>query len=212
MTQTILYARVSTTEQTLGHQKTQAEAAGFKFDLVLSDHGVSGVAVPIKERPEGRRLFDVLRKGDILVVRWIDRLGRNYADVVATVQELLNRGVTIKTVINSMTFDGSAKDPMSKAVRDALLGFMAAMAEAQAETTREAQKAGIAAAKEAGGIYRGRKPSYDREKIAVVMDLLSQGKSPAEVARVTKLTRQTVYRIKADPAQAEKVLAGWKGS
>ena len=40
---------------------------------------------------------------------------------------------------------------MSKAVRDALLGFTAAMAEAKAETTREAQMAGIAAAKAEGG-------------------------------------------------------------
>ncbi len=210
MTQTVLYARVSTTEQTLDHQRTQAEAAGFMFDLVLADRGVSGVAVSIKDRPEGRRLFDVLRKGDTLVVRWIDRLGRNYADVTQTIRELLDRGVTIRTVINNMTFDGSAKDPMSKAVRDALLGFMAAMAEAQAETTREAQKAGIAAAKDKGEAYRGRKPTYDAQKIEMVLDLLSQGKSLAEVARLTGLSRQTVYRVKGDPVQAQKVVAGWK--
>lgn len=208
MTKTILYARVSTTEQNLEHQKTQAEAAGFTFDAVYADRGVSGVAVPIKERPEGRRLFDVLRAGDTLVVRWLDRLGRNYTDVTATVRELLQRGVIIKTVINGMTFDGSAKDAMSKAVRDALLGFMAAMAEAQVETTREAQAAGIEAAK-VRGVYRGRRPSYSRDQLTRVVELLGTGTAPAQVAKQAGVSRQTVYRIKEDPSAAERALGAW---
>ena len=61
-------------------------------DLVLADHGVSGVATRLIERPEGRRLFDVLREGDTLIVRWIDRLGRNYQDVTDTVREFIRRG------------------------------------------------------------------------------------------------------------------------
>ena len=39
---TVLYARVSTTDQTLEHQRIQAEAAGFNLDCVITDHGVSG--------------------------------------------------------------------------------------------------------------------------------------------------------------------------
>lgn len=59
----------------------------------------------LAERPEGRRLFDMLRAGDTLVVRWVDRLGRNYADVCDTIREFMRRGVVIKTVINGMTFE-----------------------------------------------------------------------------------------------------------
>ena len=73
---TILYARVSTVEQTIDHQFTQAKAAGFAIDEVVADNGVSGVATRLVERPEGRRLFDKLRAGDTLVVRWVDRLGQ----------------------------------------------------------------------------------------------------------------------------------------
>jgi hypothetical protein len=101
----------------------------------------------MRERPEGRRLFDMLRAGDALVVRWVDRLGRNYADVTEVIRQFMARGIVIKTVISGLTFDGATKDPMQKAVRDALIAFMAAMAEAQAEATREAQRAGIAHAK-----------------------------------------------------------------
>jgi putative DNA-invertase from lambdoid prophage Rac len=122
----VFYARVSTTEQTTAHQRTQAEQAGFKIDKVVADEGVSGVSTRLGERPEGKRLFDMLRAGDTLVVRWVDRLGRNYTDVVDTIREFMRRGVIIKTVINGITFDGSTTDPMQQAVRDALVAFMAA--------------------------------------------------------------------------------------
>src|SRR5687767_2274457 len=135
MSQTILYSRVSTIDQTAAHQRTQAEAAGFKIDQVVVDDGVSGVTMRLAERPAGQRLLYTLRPGDTLVVRWIDRLGRNYADVCDTIRSLMDRGVVIKTVINGMVFDGATKDPMQMAVRDALIAFMAAMSQAQAEAT-----------------------------------------------------------------------------
>jgi DNA invertase Pin-like site-specific DNA recombinase len=52
----------------------------------------------------------VLRAGDALVVRWVDRLGRNYADVCHAIGEFMNRGLVIKTVINCMTVDGAISD------------------------------------------------------------------------------------------------------
>lgn len=209
MTKTVLYARVSTTDQNLDHQKTQAEAAGFRIDTVVADHGVSGVSTMLKDRPEGKRLFDLLRAGDTLVVRWLDRLGRNYADVTDTVREFIRRGVIIRTVINNMTFDGTTTDPMQQAVRDALIGFMAAMAQAEAEVKKEARKAGIAAAKEEPGRYLGRKPSYTRGDYEAVRDLLALGTPISEIADRTGLTRQTIYRLRDDPAAAERALASW---
>ncbi|WP_244457586.1 recombinase family protein [Roseomonas fluvialis] len=207
---TILYGRVSTAEQTSAHQRTQAEAAGFVFDHVLFDEGVSGVSTKLQDRPQGRRLFDLLWKGDVLVVRWIDRLGRNYADVTATLRILLARGVIVRTIINGMTFDGSTTDPMQMAVRDALIGFMAASAQAQAEATKEAQAAGIAHKKENDTTaYLGRKPTYTRAQIATVADLLAQDKAVASIAREAGLSRQLVYRIRDDRAGAEKALALW---
>jgi DNA invertase Pin-like site-specific DNA recombinase len=209
---TVLYVRVSTNEQTSDHQRTHAEAAGFKIDTVVADHGISGVSTRLSERPEGRRLFDMLRRGDVLVVRWIDRLGRNYADVTGTIRGFMDRGVIVRTVINNMTFDGSTTDPTQMAVRDALIAFMAAMAQAQAEATKEAQRAGIEHAKaiEAERTYKGRKPSYTEAQLTAVRDMLGMGAGTSEIARSVGLSRQTVLRIKADPAGAEAVLAMWR--
>lgn len=209
MSKTILYARVSTTDQTLEHQHTQAVAAGFQIEEVVADHGQSGVTTKLAERPEGKRLWDKLRHGDVLVVRWVDRLGRNYEDVTDTVREFMRRGVVIRTVINNMTFDGSTADPVQQAVRDALIGFMAATAQAQAEVGKIAQRVAIDAAKGDPRKYRGRKPAYDQAKLDTVLSMNAVGTGTSAIARATGLSRQAVLRIKSDPVGAAAVLAKW---
>jgi putative DNA-invertase from lambdoid prophage Rac len=197
--------------QTIEHQFAHAKAAGFTIDEVVVDNGVSGLHSRLVERPEGRRLFDKLRAGDVLVVRWVDRLGRNYEDVCDTIREFMRRGVVIRTVINNFTFDGATKDPMQQAVRDALIGFMAATAQAQAEATKAAQRAGIEHAKQNDDrAYLGRKPSFTRQQFDTVRDMLGQqAVGIAQIAKTTGLSRQTVYRIKDDAAGAEATLAAW---
>jgi putative DNA-invertase from lambdoid prophage Rac len=208
--QTLLYSRVSTSDQTLSHQEAQARDAGFAIDRVVADHGVSGVSTRLAERPEGKRLFDMLRAGDVLVVRWVDRLGRNYADVTETIREFMKRGVVIKTVINRMTFDGATTDPMQQAVRDALIAFMAASAQAQAEASKVAMRAGIDHARANNEhAYRGRKPSYTRTQMDTVRDMLAQDAGISVIAKATSLSRQAVYRIKDEPVEAEAALAKW---
>lgn len=207
---TILYARIGSSEQTAEQQHSEAEQDGFVIDDVIADHGASSFGTRLAERPEGRRLYDMLQAGDTLVVRWLDRLGRNYTDVVTTLRAFMGRGVIVKTVVNRLTFDSATTDPSQIAVRDALLAFMAASAQVQAEATKQAQRAGIAHAKRHGGqAYLGRKPSYTRDAFDAVRDLLEQGVSVARIARDTGLSRQTVYRIRDDAAGCEEALAAW---
>lgn len=211
MSKTILYARVSTAEQTIDHQRTQAEKAGFTIDEVVADHGVSGVSTSLADRPEGKRLFDMLRRGDTLVVRWVDRLGRNYSDVTDAIREFMRRGVIVRTVINGMTFDGATSDPIQQAVRDALIGFMAATAQAQAEATKAAQRAGIDHAKATSrdDKYLGRRPAFTRRQLDTIRDMVAQGSGASAIAKATGLTRPTVQRLRDDMTGAEAVLVKW---
>src|SRR5271168_2991395 len=215
---TVLYARVSGADQNIAHQEAHARKAGFEIDEVVADEGVSGVAVPLAERPQGKRLFDMLRRGDVLVVRWVDRLGRNYGDVCDNIREFMRRGVIVRTVINGLTFDGATKDPMQQAVRDALIGFMAALSQAQAEANKEAQRAGIEHAKASDDApYKGRKPSFTRRQYEAVRDMLAAEHSISAISKALGakadgsplVTRQTVYRIKIDPTWAEAILERW---
>jgi DNA invertase Pin-like site-specific DNA recombinase len=205
---TVLYARVSTSTQNINLQKSHAEAAGFVIDEVISDEGISGVSTKLQDRQGGKRLFDILRRGDTLVVRWVDRLGRNYIDVCDAIRQFMSKGVVIRTVINNMVFDGSTTDPMTMAVRDALIGFMAATAQAQAEATREAQRSGVDNLKALGG-YRGRKPSYRKDQVAQALAMKSEGVPISTIAKSLGISRQTVYRIHSDPAEAMRIVTQW---
>ena len=210
MSKTVLYVRTSTSEQTIEHQLSQAKQAGFTFDDVIEDEGGSGVSTPLSERPNGKRLFDLLRDGDTLVVRWVDRLGRNYDDIQKNIRLFLARGVTIRTVINGMTFDAKPTDAMAKAIRDAMLSFMSAMAEAQALAMKEAQSAGIAHAKATKpGSYKGRKPSYTAAQVSLIMQKFKESDGVNKIARDVGLSKFSVSRITRDPDKALKSLSRW---
>ena len=100
---------------------------------------------------------------------------------------------------------------MQQAVRGALIGFMAATAQAQAEATKAAQRAGIEHARQNDErAYLGRKPSFTRDQYDTVRGMLGQqAVGVAQIAKTTGLSRQAVYRIKDDPAGAEAALAAW---
>jgi putative DNA-invertase from lambdoid prophage Rac len=214
MSRTVLYARTSSAEQTIKHQTEQAIKAGFTLDDVIEDEGISGVQVLLADRDNGKRLFDILREGDVLLVRWVDRLGRNYDDIQKNIRLFLDRGVTIKTIINSMTFEAKPKDAMSKAIRDAMLSFMSAMAEAQTIAMKEAQSAGIAHAKSQGSEgrdkYRGRKPSYTFEDYCNVLALRMVGFGVNETARRTDLNKFVVSRISLHQYETYGALEKWR--
>jgi DNA invertase Pin-like site-specific DNA recombinase len=110
-----------------------------------------------------------------------------------------------------MTFDGTTTDPMQQAVRDALIAFMAASAQSQAEIIKEAQKAGIAhaQAKDDGTKYRGRKPTFNLEQFRLVQDLLRQGIPISAIAQTTGLKRQAIYRIQSKPEQQLAAVQAW---
>ena len=211
MGKTVLYAKTSSSEQTIDHQRLMAEQAGFKIDDVIEDSGVSGVQIPLREREGGKRLFDLLSNGDILVVRWIDRLGRNYAGIQANIRLFLDRGVTIKTVINDMKFDSKPPDAMSRAVRDTMLSFLSSMAEAQEIAQKEAQKAGIAHAREnKRELYKGRKPTYTFEDVSRIQALISEGMGVNQIAIEIGLNKFTVSRISRDIGGALAKLSNWE--
>lgn len=174
------YARVSTQEQNLELQLDalhKADAA-----RIFSDQGVSGSKT---ERPQLTAALDHLRDGDVLTVWKLDRLGRNTRHVLQIVEELEGRGVGFKSLTEQIDTTG----PMGRA----MLTIMAAFAQLERDTIVERTKAGLAAAAQ-NNRKGGRPRRVDDATAAKVRAYKAQGMTANEVAKLTDMSRASVYR------------------
>ena len=85
------YVRISTIDSQVSDIQTSYS------DIEISTDVCCGT-VPAIEREQLNRLIDKLRKDDVLIVWWIDRLGRDYRDSETTIRDLLSRDVIIKII------------------------------------------------------------------------------------------------------------------
>ena len=207
---TLLYVRVGATDQPAEAQITQARAAGFSFDDVLVDEGVSSLGTSLKRRPEGKQLFDRLGHGDTLVVRWLDHLGRNPPNIIRTIQNFLDKGVTIRTVIGDIALYGSPSSSLQTMATDTLVAYLNAAADAYAEIFEEVHRTGLGRAKGGKNVSPGRKPSYDRKTFELVVNMLAEGAMLVTIVEATGLSRTVISRIKRDPHSARKTLERWE--
>ena len=172
------YARVSTEDQDLSIQNTALEAAGC---MTIFAEKMSGT------RRDGRKELDVLleyvREGDTVIVTRIDRLARSMKDLQDIVHELKEKGVALRATEQPID-TGSAAGK-------AFLDMLGIFAEFETNLRRERQMEGIARAKTAG-VYKGRKPSLDVEKIKA---LKAGGMGAAAIAKKLNMARSSVYRV-----------------
>ncbi len=199
------YVRVSTKEQKVDSQLS--DISKLYPDAEITTEKVSGT-VPAKERAGLSVLLGKLRKGDTLVVWWVDRLGRDYRDAESTIRELLDRGVWIKTINQGLTFSYSIKDDdMQNMVTDIQITMLTAMAAAErknrlasAEAGRQALKANPAKWAEK---FQGRKANTKQHQR--IIELLLEGKSIRGVAQELGCNASTVQRVKKKAFEAGTV-------
>lgn len=192
------YIRVSTKSQVYDSQENDIKAA-YPHALVTSET-ISGT-IAATERDGLSRLMDKLRKGDTLVVWWIDRLGRDYHDTETTIRTLLNRGVVIKTINQGMTFTYTGND-LQDMTTNIQLTMIAAMAAAERKNRLASAEAGRKALKDKASEqndptlwtdkFKGRKA--DDVRYTRIIELSSMGRSVREIASELKCNPSTVQR------------------
>jgi DNA invertase Pin-like site-specific DNA recombinase len=186
------YARVSTEEQRTDSQRDQLTQAG--CTLVFSDDGVSG---SLASRPQFDRCLEQLERGDTLVVVRLDRLGRSMSHLVATVEELAERGVGFRSLseaIDTTTSTGRL-----------VLGIFASLAQFERDLIRERTRAALAAKKRRGEKL-GRPRALTPRQIDAARELLERrGQNVGEVARLFRVDRATLYRALARSAAMESL-------
>ncbi|RVK79378.1 recombinase family protein [Sinorhizobium meliloti] len=177
MTHIYGYARVSSTDQDLSIQEAALRAAGA---TIVRSEKKSGTTT--KGRDELATLIEFARAGDTIMVTRIDRLARSIADLAQIVRTLESKGVHLKATEQPI-------DTSSPAGR-AFLQMLGVFAEFETAIRRERQLEGVAKAK-ANGVYKGRKPSIDADRIK---QLVAAGKGATEIAKELNIGRASVYR------------------
>src|ERR1700742_1065817 len=184
------YARVSTGHQSLDQQVDALTAAGVAAARVYRDK-LSGTSMR-EQRPGLAALLDYARPGDAIVVVGIDRLGRNAAEVMATIRELGERGIVLRSLREGID--------TSNATGRMVAGVLASLAELELELGRERRSA-AREARRARGQSIGRPRALDDTKTALAQRMHAQGEPASSIAEALGVSRATVYRVLA--AQSE---------
>lgn len=149
------YARVSTRDQNLARQLEAFADFGVKRNYIYCDKK-SGKNF---DRTNYLRLMKRLKGGDLLVIKSIDRLGRNYKMIVDEWNRITNKIQADILVLDMPILDTRSKTDtlIGKFIADIVLQVLSFVAENERDNIRQRQAEGIAAAK-ARGVRFGRPP------------------------------------------------------
>lgn len=175
------YARVSTDDQSLDAQTDALQATG--AGRIFSDK-ISG---SLRKRPQLDRLLDQLRPGDVVVVTKYDRLARSLKDLLDIVDQVKKRGAGFR----SLAEDIDTTTPAGRLV----FHVFASISQFERERISERTREGLQAAR-ARGRVGGRPLALTAAQKAEARRMRDEeGRSIAEVARLFKVSQQTVRRV-----------------
>lgn len=148
------YIRVSSKEQNLDRQIMAMREFGVPDKFVFMDKQ-SGKDFA---RPGYRRLLKKMKPGDTLVIKSIDRLGRNYEEIIEQWRLLTKEeGIAIVVIDMKLLDTRPGKDLTDTLISDIVLQLLSYVAQTEREYIHQRQAEGIAAAK-ARGVILGRRP------------------------------------------------------
>lgn len=159
------YVRVSTKEQNEDRQLIAMREFGVADGHIVTDKQ-SGKDF---ERPGYQKLVRKLKAGDTLVIKSIDRLGRNYDEILEQWRILTKDKQAAIVVLDMPLLDTrQGKDLTGVLIADIVLQLLSYVAQTEREFNRQRQAEGIAAAK-AKGVHFGRKSKDRGENYGAVM-------------------------------------------
>nr|WP_035067101.1 recombinase family protein [Carnobacterium maltaromaticum] len=183
------YARVSTLGQELKEQKSLLKKNGAEliFAEKMSATNRSG-------RNELKKLLELIKPGDIVLVKKIDRLARSIRDLRMIVDEIIEKGSSVIFIEDKMEFNGSEK---SSPLQTMMLNMLGSFAEFERDLIVTRTQEGKAYAKKTNKSYREGRPkaTLTTRKMEAYEKLMS-GKSYKEVAKETEFSKSTLQRIK----------------
>lgn len=186
------YIRVSSTDQNEDRQLTaMKELKIFPENLFIDKQSGKDF-----NRPNYQKLIKRLKSGDLLYIKSIDRLGRNYEEIQNQWRILTKeKGVDIAVIDMPLLDTRLNKDLMGTFIADLVLQILSFVAQSERENIRKRQAEGITAAK-ARGVRFGRPPKKPPENFRELVKLWERGKlSFKEVLEQTGLKKTTFYQL-----------------
>lgn len=186
------YIRVSTKEQNIDRQLMALKQYNIPSKNIYCDYQ-SGKDF---ERPAYKKLTKKLKEGDLLIIKSIDRLGRNYNDILVQWQYITKEIKADILVLDMELLDTRSKDGnlTGTLIADLVLQILAYVAQTERDFIRQRQAEGIAAAK-ANGKRLGRKPKEMPDEFEDVCEKCMNGAiTTREAAEQLNVSHSTFYR------------------
>lgn len=192
----VKYSRVSTISQTGNRFLLDTE----KYDLVLLDK-ISG-KVPFKERPESKKLIDLVNKKliKVLVVEELSRLGRSLIDTLETLRWLQDNEVNVKIKnIGIESFPNGVKNP----IFDIVTSILGSMYQLEVDSIKERTKMGRMVFLNNGGRLGRPKGTNEndkkfmaKEKNQKIIKYLERDLTIREISDILKVSTKTIVKVK----------------
>lgn len=185
------YIRVSTKDQNEDRQRIALIDAGVLPKNIILDKQ-SGKDF---NRPGYRRLCKKAKPGDTLFIKSIDRLGRNYNEILEQWRYLTKEKRIAIVVLDMPLLDTrKGRDLTGELISDIVLQLLSYVAQTEREFIRQRQAEGIAAAK-ARGVHFGRKPMERPPEFATIYGRWNNGElSARRAAAILKISHQTFLK------------------
>lgn len=185
------YVRVSTVDQNEARQIEAMKADGVEKIYMDKKSGKDF------NRPEYQKMIASLQKGDILVIHSIDRLGRNYEEII-TEWRKITKEIEADIIVQDMPLLNTTqnKDLTGTLIADIVLQLLSYVAQRERENIWQRQKEGIAIAK-AQGKYKGRsKKEIDKELFNETKRSWQRGEiTKVQFAEIMGVSRSTLYKL-----------------
>ena len=188
------YARVSSKEQNLDRQIIALKEQGIEERNIIVDKE-SGKDLDRKGYQALKKTM--LRRGDTLVIKSLDRLSRNKCDIKKELEYYKENGIRLMVLDlpTTMMELPEGQEWVFEMVNNILIEVLGTIAQQERETIRQRQAEGIAAAKDKG-VYRGRKPIEKPENWnEVIAEMQSGAITATKAMELLGMTRTTFYKL-----------------
>lgn len=191
MTTVYGYARVSTADQ---HEDRQMRAL-LSYDIAKHHIFLDKQSGKDFDRPQYKKMLIQLKKGDLLYVMSIDRLGRNYEEIQEQ-WRILTKDIGIDVCIIDMPLLDTrfGKDLLGTFIADLVLQILSFTAQNERENIKKRQAQGIAAAKAKGVKFGRPKIELPKEFDQIVSRWENKQLSIADVLSICNMSEATFYR------------------